>query len=97
MRPLYILFHSYPLYILTYLYPCYIIYYLCFLYNLPNSITNIIITRLIINIKDVIGIETKDIEDHTTKDYNAENTMEIIIETRPKRNIIFTTRKNISL
>jgi hypothetical protein len=89
--------YSYFLYILTYLYPRYIIYYLRFLYNLPNSITNTSITRLIINIKNIVGTETKDIKDYITKNYNTENTIKVIIETRPERNIISATRKNISL
>jgi hypothetical protein len=77
------------------LYSWYIIYYLRFLYNLPNSTTNIIITRLIVNIKDIVGIEVEDIKDYTTKDHNTENIIKIIIETRPERNIISVTRKDI--
>jgi hypothetical protein len=45
----------------------------------------------------VVRIKTKDIEDHTTKDYNTKVTIEVIIKTRPKRNIIFIIRKDISL
>jgi hypothetical protein len=47
--------------------------------------------------EDMIGIEAEDIKDYTTKDHNKENTIEIIIKTRPERNIISTTRKDISL
>jgi hypothetical protein len=97
MRPLYISFYSYFLYILTYLHPWYTTYYLRFLYNLPNSITSISITGLTVNIKDVVGIKTKDIKDHITKNHNTEDIIEIIIETRPERNIISITRKDISL
>jgi hypothetical protein len=79
------------------LYPRYTIYYLCFLYNLPNSITNTSITRLTVYIEDAVGIETEDIEDHITEDYNTEDTIEVIIKTGSERNIIFIIRKNISL
>jgi hypothetical protein len=86
-----------PLYILAYLYPQYITYYLCFLYNLPNSTTSTSTTRLTLYIKDVVGTKAKNIKDHTTEDYNAENTIEVIIKTRPKRNTISAIRKNTSL
>jgi hypothetical protein len=45
----------------------------------------------------MIGTKTKDIKDYTTEDHNMENTIEITVETRPERNIIFITRKDISL
>jgi hypothetical protein len=45
----------------------------------------------------VVGTKTKDIKDHTTEDHNTENTIEVIIETRPERNIISIIRKDISL
>jgi hypothetical protein len=40
----------------------------------------------------MIGIEAEDIEDH-----NAENTVEVTVETRPERNTISITRKDIGL
>jgi hypothetical protein len=78
------------------LYPPYKIYFLYFLYNLLNSTIIINTIRLTVYIKDIIGTKTKNIKDYTTEDYNAKNTIEIIIKTRPERNIIFTI-KNISL
>jgi hypothetical protein len=56
-----------------------------------------IIIRLTVNIRDVVRIKTKDIENYTTKDYNIRNIIEVIIETRPERNIISITKKDISL
>jgi hypothetical protein len=66
---------------------------LYFLYNLSNSTTSISITRLTEYIKDIIGTKAKDIEDHTAEDYNTENIIEVIIKTRPERNIIFITKR----
>jgi hypothetical protein len=55
------------------------------------------ITRLTINIKNIIRTKTKIIKDHTAKDHNTKNTIEATIETRPERNIIFAIRKDIGL
>jgi hypothetical protein len=56
---------------------------------------------LTVYIKNVVGTKTKDIKDHTIEDYNAENTIEITMETRigikPERNIISIIRKDTSL
>jgi hypothetical protein len=41
---------------------------------------NMITIRLIINIKDVIRIKTKNIKDYTAKDHNAEDIIKVIIE-----------------
>jgi hypothetical protein len=95
--PPYIRCYSYILYILSCLYPPYIIYYLYFLYNLPNSTTSISTIRLTVYIEDVVGIEIGDIKDYTTEDHNTENTIKVIIETRPEGNIIFVIRKDIGL
>jgi hypothetical protein len=94
---LHILRYSYFLYILFYLHPPYIMHRLYLLYNLSNSITSTSITRLTVYIENVIGIETKNIKDYTTEDHNIENTIEIIMKTRPERNIIFAIRKDIGL
>jgi hypothetical protein len=45
----------------------------------------------------MVGTKTKDIEDYTTKDHNAKNTVKVIIETRPERNTMSITRKDIGL
>jgi hypothetical protein len=45
----------------------------------------------------MVGIKIEDIKDYTAKDHNMENTIEVIVETRPERNIIFIIRKNIGL
>jgi hypothetical protein len=45
----------------------------------------------------MVGTKTKDIKDYTAKDHNAEDIIEIIVKTRPERNIIFITRKDIGL
>jgi hypothetical protein len=56
-----------------------------------------IITRLTVNIRDITEIETKDMEDHTAKDHNTEDIIKVIIKTRPERNIMFITKRNIGL
>jgi hypothetical protein len=45
----------------------------------------------------MVGTEAEDIKDHTAEDYNTENTIEVIIKTRPERNIISATKKDFSL
>jgi hypothetical protein len=40
----------------------------------------------------MVGIKTKNIEDH-----NAKNTIEVTVETRPERNIMSITKKNVGL
>jgi hypothetical protein len=45
----------------------------------------------------MVGTKAEDIKDYTTENYNMENTIEVIIETKPKRNIIPAIRKDISL
>jgi hypothetical protein len=40
----------------------------------------------------MVGIKAEDIKDH-----NAENIMEVTVKTRPERNIMFATKKNIGL
>jgi hypothetical protein len=72
-------------------------HHLRFLYNLPNSTTSTSTIRLTVYIKDVVGIEAEDIEDHTTEDHNAEDTIEVTIKTRPEGNTISATRKDIGL
>jgi hypothetical protein len=67
------------------------------LYNLSNSTASTSTTRLKVNIKNMVGTKTKDIKDYTAKDHNAEDIIEIIVKTRPERNIIFITRKDIGL
>jgi hypothetical protein len=67
------------------------------LYNLSNSTASTSTTRLKVNIKNMVGTKTKDIKDYTTEDHNTENIIKVIVETRPERNIISKTRKNIGL
>jgi hypothetical protein len=81
-----------PLYILTHLYPRHTIHHLRLPYNLPNSTTSTSTTRLIVNIKDIVGTGAEDIED-----YNTEDIVEITIKTRPEKNTISVTKKNIGL
>jgi hypothetical protein len=46
------------------------------------------ITGLTVNIKDVVGTETEDTENHNTK-----NTIEVTVETRPERNTISAMKR----
>jgi hypothetical protein len=97
LHPPYIFCYSYFLYILFYLYPPHTTDRLYLLYNLPNSIISTSITGLTEHIKNIIGTEAEDIKDYTTEDHNTENIIKVIVETRPERNIISKTRKNIGL
>jgi hypothetical protein len=45
----------------------------------------------------MVGIEIKNIKDHTTKNHYAKNTIKVTVKTRPKINITSIIKKDISL